>query len=141
MPGRHPVAALAYRLFNTQAYNKVGTGTIDGKSVVGPDPTPTYVVPARDERSTELSINDAMLSHEGRRSVFADESIRQPAWTRFDAALRYEHKVSGANVAWTLGVDNLTAHRYWKESPFPFGLVYLYPGAPRTLRLTMNASL
>ena len=326
------LAARARDQFNTQAYNYVGTGTIDGKSVVGPDSTPTFVVPDRDERSTELSVNDAMhwseslttwlglrhtrldrgytqsittpwaaityrinpavtlyashgqgvesqqvpasplfanagallpalksrqtevgakgssgafdwqvalfdikrpltnvdfcnrtfsacvgqfdgsavhrgveasfqwaqgpwhvgsgvtllharregsvlepanngkpptnvpnaviranaaykveavpglelranLSHEGRRSVFADESIQLPAWTRFDATVRYEHKISGANVAWTLGVDNLTAHRYWKESPFQFGHVYLYPGAPRTMRLTMNASL
>ncbi|MRD45727.1 TonB-dependent siderophore receptor [Caenimonas koreensis DSM 17982] len=83
----------------------------------------------------------ANLSHEGKRSVFADESIELPAWTRLDAAVHYEHKVASANVGWTLGVDNVTNRRFWKESPFQFGHVYLYPGAPRTLRLTMNASL
>ncbi|MBC7601440.1 MAG: TonB-dependent receptor, partial [Ramlibacter sp.] len=83
----------------------------------------------------------ANLSHEGRRSVLADESIELPAWTRLDAAARYENKIAGANVAWTLGVDNVANRRFWKESPFQFGHVYLYPGAPRTLRLTMSASL
>ena len=47
------------------------------------------------------------LSHEGRRAVLADESIMLPAWTRFDAALRYETKLGGKATAWTLGIDNI----------------------------------
>ena len=81
------------------------------------------------------------LSHEGRRAVLADESVMLPAWTRLDAALRYETKLGGSATTWTLGVDNLTGKRYWKESPFQFGHVYLYPGAPRTLRLAFTAAL
>lgn len=81
------------------------------------------------------------LSHEGRRSVLADESVTLPAWTRLDAALRYETKVGGTATSWTLGIDNVTNKRYWKESPFQFGHVYLYPGAPRTLRLAFTAAL
>jgi iron complex outermembrane recepter protein len=81
------------------------------------------------------------LSHEGRRTVLMDESIRLPSWTRFDAALRYETKLGGTPTAWTLGIDNIANKRYWKESPFQFGHVYLYPGAPRTFRLTVTAAL
>ena len=81
------------------------------------------------------------LSHEGRRAVLADESIRLPAWTRFDAALRYETKLGGTATAWTLGIDNITNKRHWKEAPFQFGHVYLYPGATRTLRLSVTAAL
>jgi iron complex outermembrane recepter protein len=81
------------------------------------------------------------LSHEGSRSVLLDESITLPAWTRFDAALRYERKLDGTATTWTLGVDNVANKRYWKESPFQFGHVYLYPGAPRTLRLSVTAAL
>jgi len=81
------------------------------------------------------------LSHEGRRAVLADESVMLPAWTRLDAALRYETKLGGAAATWSVGIDNLTNKRYWKESPFQFGHVYLYPGAPRTLRLSLTAAL
>ncbi len=83
----------------------------------------------------------AQMSHEGTRAVLADGSAVLPAWTRMDASLRYEQKVGGANVAWTLGVDNLTDKRYWKESPYQFGHVYLYPGAARTFRLAMTVAL
>jgi iron complex outermembrane receptor protein len=84
---------------------------------------------------------EARASHEGRRSVLPDESIMLPSWTRFDAALRYETKVAGAATTWTLGIDNLADKRYWKESPYQFGHVYLYPGAPRTFRLSVTAAL
>jgi iron complex outermembrane receptor protein len=70
-----------------------------------------------------------------------DESVMLPAWTRFDASLRYETKISGTATAWTLGIDNLANKRYWKESPYQFGHVYLYPGAPRTVRLSVTAAL
>lgn len=84
---------------------------------------------------------DARVSHEGRRSVLPDGSVQLPAWTRLDAALSYEAKLQGIDTRWTLGIDNVTNRRYWKESPYQFGHVYLYPGAPRTLRLAVTAAL
>jgi iron complex outermembrane receptor protein len=84
---------------------------------------------------------EGKASHEGRRAVLADESIMLSAWTRFDAALRYDTKVAGTATTWTLGIDNIADKRYWKESPTQFGHVYLYPGAPRTFRLSVTAAL
>jgi iron complex outermembrane recepter protein len=81
------------------------------------------------------------VSHEGSRAVLADESIMLPAWTRFDAALKYDTQVGKYATSWLLGVDNAANRRYWRESPFQFGHVYLYPGAPRTVRLTFTAAL
>ncbi len=81
------------------------------------------------------------MSHEGRRTVLPDGSIELPSWTRFDAALRYDTRLNGVATRWTLGVENLADRRYWKESPYQFGHVYLFPGAPRTLRLMMTAAL
>ena len=80
------------------------------------------------------------LSHEGQRSVLPDGSIALPAWTRMDAALRYETRISKTATTWTLGVENLLDKRYWKESPYQYGHVYLFPGAPRTLRLAVQAA-
>ncbi len=82
-----------------------------------------------------------LMSHEGRRNVLPDGSIQLPSWTRFDAALRYDTKLNNVNTSWTVGVENLADRSYWKESPYQFGHVYLFPGAPRTLRLAFTASL
>ncbi len=81
------------------------------------------------------------LSHEGRRAVTPDEAIMLPAWTRLDAALRYDTRWNGAKTSWTLGIENLANRRYWKEAPYQFGHVYLYPGATRTFRLSFTAAL
>lgn len=80
------------------------------------------------------------VSHEGQRAILADGSLTLPAWNRVDASLRYETKLAGAPTTWTLGAENLLDKRYWKESPYQYGHVYLFPGAARTWRLAMQAS-
>ena len=87
-----------------------------------------------------LELQGAM-SYEGRRNVLQDGSVELPSWTRFDAALRYDTRLNGVATTWTLGVENLADRRYWKESPYQFGHVYLFPGAPRTLRLAVTVAL
>jgi iron complex outermembrane receptor protein len=78
------------------------------------------------------------LSHEGERRVMENGSITLPAWTTLDFAAHYETRIQGTRTEWTLGVDNLTDRQYWRESPKQFGHYYLYPGAPRNLRLTVR---
>jgi iron complex outermembrane recepter protein len=46
--------------FGRQAFNFVGTGTIDGRSIVPPDPTLTDENTNRNERSTELHLQDML---------------------------------------------------------------------------------
>ena len=46
--------------YGRQAYNYAGTGTIDGNSVVPADPTLTDENTQRDERSTELHLQDSV---------------------------------------------------------------------------------
>ena len=81
------------------------------------------------------------LSHEGERNILPDGSLRLPAWTRLDAALHYRANIRGTSTRWTVGVDNLLDKRYWKESPYQYGHVYLFPGAARTFRVSFQASL
>ena len=81
------------------------------------------------------------LSHEARRAVLPDASIQLPAWTRVDAALRYDTRINNRATTWLLGIDNLLDKRYWKESPYQYGHVYLFPGSPRTFRMTFQTSL
>ena len=83
----------------------------------------------------------AGLSQEGSRAVLPDQSITLPAWTRIDAGLRYVTTLGGYKTDWTLGIDNLLDKRFFRESPYQFGHVYLFPAAPRTVRVAMQASL
>jgi iron complex outermembrane receptor protein len=115
-------------------------------AVNGQRPTNVPAVVARANATWKIAAVPGLelqggLSHEGNRRVLADGSITLPAWTRLDAALRYERRLAGVETRWTFGVDNLLDRRYWRESPYQFGHVYLYPGAPRTLRLAFTAAL
>lgn len=83
----------------------------------------------------------AQASHESGRTVVPDGSIALPSWTRVDSALRYERKTGFGTTRWTLAVDNVFDRRYWREAPYQFGHVYLYPGAPRTVRIAFTAAL
>jgi iron complex outermembrane receptor protein len=84
---------------------------------------------------------DASWSREGSRAVLPDASVTLPVWNQLDTTLRYDTVMRGTATTWTLGVDNLLDAHYYKESPFQFGHVYLFPGAPRQLRLCVQASL
>lgn len=53
--------------YGRQAYNYVGSGTIDGLAVVPADPTLTDENTHRDERSTELHLQDMVSLHDGLR--------------------------------------------------------------------------
>jgi iron complex outermembrane recepter protein len=88
--------------------------------------------------ATELQ---ATLSHESSRSVLPDGSARIPGWTRLDLGLKAEQRVQGAQLTWRLGIDNLADTRAWKEAPYQFGHAYLFPMAPRTVRLSLQAEI
>jgi iron complex outermembrane receptor protein len=85
-----------------------------------------------------LSVH-ARMSHEGQRHVVPDGSIRLPSWTTVDAGLTYRTRLGKQVATWRLGVNNLLNRRYFKESPYQYSHVYLFPGAPRTWRLGLEA--
>jgi len=80
------------------------------------------------------------LNHEGTRWVTEDGAIALPAWTTLDLATHYDTRIQGMRTQWTLAIDNLADRRYWRESPKQYGHYYLYPGAPRTVRLAVKTS-
>ena len=83
----------------------------------------------------------AHISHEGKRAVLPDNSVTLPAWTRLDVGASYSTKIANAQTTWSFGVDNVMNKSYYKESPYQFGHVYLFPGAPRTARLSVQIAL
>ena len=83
----------------------------------------------------------ANVTNESRRMVLPDNSASIPSWTRVDTGLRYEAKQAGVHWVWRAGIDNLFDRRAWRESPYEFSHVYLYPLAPRTLRMSVQVEI
>ncbi len=81
------------------------------------------------------------IVNESSRQVLPDNSATIPGWTKVDSGLRYETRLAGATTTWRVGVDNLLNRRAWRESPYEFSHVYLYPLAPRTVRLSVQIDL
>ncbi len=81
----------------------------------------------------------AGASYDGAREVLPDNSIRIPSVTRADLGARLERRIDGAT--WTLraGIDNVFDRRAWRESPYEFSHAYLFPLAPRTFRVSLQA--
>ena len=82
----------------------------------------------------------AAIVHEGPRQVLPDNSLQTNAWTRLDLAARWTHRAAGVDWVWRAGLDNVTDTRAWRESPYQFGHAYLFPLAPRTWRVSAQAS-
>jgi iron complex outermembrane recepter protein len=83
----------------------------------------------------------AFVTHEGRRMVLPDNSIRTPGWTRVDLAARLVQRLNAGTLMWRVGIDNVANARAWKESPYQFGHAYLYPLQPRTLNVSAQLTL
>jgi iron complex outermembrane receptor protein len=77
------------------------------------------------------------ISREGERNVTENGDIMLPAWTTVDATTHYDTKLDTVASTWTLAINNLADKRYWRESPRQYGQYFLYPGAPRTVRVTV----
>lgn len=85
-----------------------------------------------------LSIH-TLVSHEGRRNVLADGSVQLPAWTKVDLGLKYKTQLAGQAATWRVGVQNAFNRRFFKEAPYQYSHVYLFPAAPRTVVLSLEA--
>lgn len=85
----------------------------------------------------------AALTAESERNVRPGNSgPRIPGWARIDIGASYDQQLAGGQrLIWRAGIDNLADRRAWKEAPYQFDHVYLYPMAPRTWRLSVTADL
>jgi iron complex outermembrane receptor protein len=79
--------------------------------------------------------------YESDRIVLPDNSLSIPGITRLDLGLRYQQALGKGTLVWRAGVENVTNQNAWRESPFQFGHSYLFPMAPRTFALSLQASL
>lgn len=79
--------------------------------------------------------------YESDRIVLPDNSLSIPSVARLDLGLRYEQPLGKGLLVWRAGVQNVTNENSWRESPFQFDHSYLFPMAPRTFALSVQASL
>jgi iron complex outermembrane receptor protein len=83
----------------------------------------------------------ANMVAEGNRVVLPyNSAVRIGGWARLDLGARWRQALESTTLTWRLGVDNATGRSAWKESPYQFGHVYLYPMAPRTWRASVQGS-
>ena len=82
-------------------------------------------------------------SYESSREVLPDNSAQIPSVTKFDVGARYDAKLANGAGAWTLraGIDHVFDRRAWRESPYEFSHVYLFPLEPRTFRVSLEVAL
>ncbi|CAN5243224.1 TonB-dependent receptor [soil metagenome] len=104
-------------------------------------PESTLKLQARQNALPGLQLQ-ASLVYEGARAVLPDNSVNIPGWTRLDAGARFEQMLSNKQLlTWRIGVDNIADRRAWKESPYQYEHVYLYPLAGRTWRASVEVQL
>jgi iron complex outermembrane receptor protein len=151
-----------HRGIEAQAQTRLGAWTLGGSAMLlrarlegSADPTleggrPANV-PARSLRlfaSHRLAAlpgldTYAALTAESERNVRPGNGTpRVPGWARIDIGASYDQQLAGGQrLVWRAGIDNLADRRAWKEAPYQFDHVYLYPMAPRTLRVSVTADL
>jgi iron complex outermembrane receptor protein len=64
--------------------------------------------------------------------------VRVPAYHVFDAGLRYTTQWNAHALTWRLSMDNVFNRFYWRDTGTSGGDSYLFPGAPRLARLSLN---
>ena len=79
--------------------------------------------------------------HASSNMATADGGVRAPGYHVVDAGLRFQHQLHERPVSWNLSVDNVFNRFYWRDTGSSSGDYYLFPGAPRQVRLSVNFAL
>lgn len=85
-----------------------------------------------------LAIN-ARAVHTAGQYADAANTLRVPAWTRYDLGARYATMIADQAVTFRARVDNVTDRNYWASVGGYPGYGYLVLGAPRTF--TVSATI
>ena len=79
--------------------------------------------------------------HASSNVATADGRVRAPGYHVVDAGLRFQHQLREHPVSWNLSVDNVFNRFYWRDTGSSSGDYYLFPGAPRQVRLSVSFAL
>ncbi len=79
--------------------------------------------------------------HVSSNPATATGQVRAPAYDVFNAGLRWRRQWRESTLNTQLGVDNLFNKYYWRDTGSSDGDSYLFPGAPRTVWLTVQVAM
>jgi iron complex outermembrane recepter protein len=88
-----------------------------------------------------LSLQGDFVAESDRTLLPGSSELRIPGYARVDASLRFVQPTASGTLTWRAGVDNLLDRRAWREAPYQFGHVYLFPLQARTFRISLEANL
>lgn len=76
------------------------------------------------------------VNYSSRKSVLNDASVQAPAFVTLSLGASLLTHVEGHALTFRLSIDNLTNRFYWADAGASGGDMFLYPGQPRTARLS-----
>ena len=83
----------------------------------------------------------ADVAAEGDRTVLPDDtSSRISGYATVGLNGQWTQRTAHATLTWRAGIDNLFDRQAWKEAPYQFGHVYLFPLPGRTARVSIQAT-
>lgn len=81
----------------------------------------------------DLDLN-LLFMKDSSRFVLPDNSVRIPGWERVDVILKY-HLKKNSQKSIQAQIENIFDKKAWRESPYQYGHVYLYPLSGRQLMI------
>jgi len=79
--------------------------------------------------------------HAAANPATPDGSVRAATYDVFDAGVRWQGQWGTHPLNLQLGIDNLFNRVYWRDVGSAYGDTYLFPGAPRLARLSLQLGL
>jgi iron complex outermembrane receptor protein len=112
-----------------------GVAAFDGKRVTNVPEFKSiawldYAVP----QTTGLALNGSW-QYVGSKAFSPDNSVTVPAYHLFNLGARYATRIAGASTTLRFQIDNVFDKFYWRDVTQSLG-GYLFPGAPRTFRVS-----
>ncbi|MGU7784782.1 TonB-dependent siderophore receptor [Burkholderia sp. PU8-34] len=78
------------------------------------------------------------VDYSASRNANEEGTARVPSWFVFNLGARYTTKIGGHRTVLRVSVDNLFDKFYWRDAGEQQGDAYLFPGAPRTARVSLT---
>ncbi|MDN7608587.1 TonB-dependent siderophore receptor [Burkholderia multivorans] len=78
------------------------------------------------------------VEYSASRNANEEGTARVPSWFVFNLGARYTTKIAGYRTVLRVSVDNLFNKFYWRDAGEQQGDAYLFPGAPRTARVSLT---
>lgn len=117
---------------------KTAGGKNDGRDAIGVARFYTVLGAEYDIRAVEGLTATARVNHTGSQYADAANDKKLSGYTTLDLGVRYRMQLNDDQneMVWRVGMDNVTNKKYWSGAEN--NGVYIYQGAPRTMKVSMS---